>query len=128
MHHPANTSYTTCLPCREVEGSVCVFQIFKKVGWVALRLLLVPGLMEAFFDGGLAIALFGMPTTFAFALGFILKAVGPALVIQCMFDVQQKRLGTAKGWHSGCCSYNDTCLRHKPLAHTIAEWQLGVMH
>lgn len=38
-----------------------------------------------------------MPATFAFALGFILKAVGPALVIQCMFDVQQKRLGTAKG-------------------------------
>lgn len=38
-----------------------------------------------------------MPPTFAFALGFILKAVGPALVIQCMFEVQQKRLGTAKG-------------------------------
>ncbi|DBB09325.1 TPA: hypothetical protein ACH3X3_007904 [Trebouxia sp. C0006] len=71
-------------------------RIFKKVGWVATRLLLVPGILEAFFDGGLAVALFGMPPTFAFALGFILKAVGPALVIQCMFDVQQKRLGTAK--------------------------------
>lgn len=43
--------------------------------------------------------IFGMPATFAFAVGFILKAVGPALVIQCMFEVQQKRLGTAK---SGC--------------------------
>ena len=72
-------------------------QIFKRVGWAATRLLLVPGICEAFFDGGLAIAIFGMPATFAFALGFILKAVGPALVIQCMFDVQQKRLGTAKG-------------------------------
>lgn len=72
-------------------------QIFKRVGWAATRLLLIPGICEAFFDGGLAVAIFGMPATFAFALGFILKAVGPALVIQCMFDVQQKRLGTAKG-------------------------------
>ena len=72
-------------------------QIFKRVGWVATRLLLVPGIIEAFFDGGLAIKLFDMPATFAFATGFILKAVGPALVIQCMFEVQQKGLGTAKG-------------------------------
>lgn len=68
---------------------------------MATRLLLVPGIIEAFFDGGLAIKLFAMPATFAFATGFILKAVGPALVIQCMFEVQQKRLGTAKG--VPCC-------------------------
>ncbi|KAL3133331.1 hypothetical protein ABBQ38_007206 [Trebouxia sp. C0009 RCD-2024] len=71
-------------------------RIFKRVGWVATRLLLVPGIIEAFFDGGLIIKIFGMPATFAFAVGFILKAVGPALVIQCMFEVQQRRLGTAK--------------------------------
>jgi len=75
-----------------------VVQIFKKVGWVATRLLLVPGILEAFFDGGLA-----------FALGFILKAVGPALVIQCMFDVQQKRLGTAKSKFT-CCYCADAYL------------------
>ena len=121
MHQPANTSHTTCLSCRQPEGCVCVFQIFKKVGWVALRLLLVPGLIEAFFDGGLAVALFGMPTTFAFALGFILKAVGPALVIQCMFDVQQKRLGTAKGWPSCCCSYKDTCLSQELNSTSILQ-------
>ena len=86
-----------------------VVQIFKKVGWVATRLLLVPGILEAFFDGGLAVALFGMPPTFAFALGFILKAVGPALVIQCMFDVQQKRLGTAKSKFT-CCYCADAYL------------------
>ena len=74
-----------------------LLQIFKRVGPAAVRLLLIPGVLEAFFDGGLAVALFGMPVTFAFAVGFILKAVGPALVIQCMFDVQQKRLGIAKG-------------------------------
>ena len=66
------------------------------MGRSAIRLLLVPGICEAFFDGGIAIPIFGMPPLFAFALGFILKAVGPALVIQCMFEVQQKRLGTLK--------------------------------
>ena len=71
-------------------------QVFKRVGRSAIRLLLVPGICEAFFDGGIAIPIFGMPPLFAFALGFILKAVGPALVIQCMFEVQQKRLGTLK--------------------------------
>lgn len=70
--------------------------IFKRVGPAAIRLLFIPGICEAFFDGGIATALFGMPVTFAFALGFILKAIGPALVIQCMFEVQQKRLGLDK--------------------------------
>ncbi|EIE25667.1 hypothetical protein COCSUDRAFT_46326 [Coccomyxa subellipsoidea C-169] len=70
--------------------------IFKRVGGAAVRLLLVPGICEAFFDGGIAMPIFGMPPTFAFALGFILKAVGPALVIQSMFEVQQRRLGTVK--------------------------------
>ncbi|KAK9826729.1 hypothetical protein WJX81_002380 [Elliptochloris bilobata] len=71
-------------------------QIFKKVGGSAVRLLFIPGIVEAFFDGGIAIPIFGMPPAFAFALGFILKAVGPALVIQAMFEVQQRRLGVAK--------------------------------
>ena len=71
-------------------------QIFRRVGLSAVRLLLVPGIVEAFFDGAIAMPIFGMPPTFAFALGFILKAVGPALVIQAMFEVQQKRLGAVK--------------------------------
>lgn len=72
-----------------------VVQIFRTIGVPAVKLLLVPGLIEAFFDGGLAIALFGFSPLFGFALGFILKAIGPALVIQLMFELQQKRLGTA---------------------------------
>ena len=72
-------------------------QIFKRVGTTAVKLLFVPGLVEAFFDGAIAIPIFGMSATFGFALGFILKAVGPALVIQLMFETQSKRLGTAKG-------------------------------
>ena len=100
------------------KKAASVVQIFKKVGWVATRLLLVPGILEAFFDGGLAVALFGMPATFAFALGFILKAVGPALVIQCMFDVQQKRLGTAKSEFT-CCYCANAILQHGMT--TVAE-------
>ena len=72
-------------------------QIFKRVGVTAVKLLFIPGLTEAFFDGAIAIPIFGMSATFGFALGFILKAIGPALVIQLMFEVQEKRLGTAKG-------------------------------
>lgn len=72
-----------------------IAQIFKTIGRPAVKLLLVPGIIEAFFDGGLAIALFKVSPLFGFALGFILKAIGPALVIQLMFELQQKRLGTA---------------------------------
>lgn len=92
---------------RQWQTSYCVrawAQVFKRVGNSAIRLLLVPGIIEAFFDGGIAIAIFGMPPLFAFALGFILKAVGPALVIQCMFEVQQKRLGTLE------CAPPCTCI------------------
>ena len=42
-----------------------------------MRLLFIPGVVEAFFDGGIAIPIFGMPPAFAFALGFILKACFP---------------------------------------------------
>lgn len=63
------------------------------MGFAAFKLLMVPGLCETFFDGGLAVALFGMPVTFGFALGSILNAVGPALVVQCMSEVQEMRLG-----------------------------------
>lgn len=134
-------------------------QAFKRVGIPAVKLLLIPGLTEAFFDGGLGVAFFNMPVgchfvstvyvtccnrpswaagslavqhaslparilslalqsqaeivalhsdrrempmpvpmqvLFAFAMGFILKAVGPALVMQLMFELQTKRLGTER--------------------------------
>ena len=62
-----------------------------------MKLLLIPGLVEAFFDGAIAIPIFGMPPAFGFALGFILKAIGPALVIQLMFELQSTGLGVGKG-------------------------------
>ena len=97
--------------CLLLTTSTIILQIFKKVGLSAIRLLFIPGVVEAFFDGALAIAFFNMPATFAFALGFILKAVGPALVIQCMFEVQQKRLGVAKCEDIVCNATLPTCCR-----------------
>lgn len=53
--------------------------------------------MEAFYDGGVATALFGMPVLLAFTMGFILKAVGPGLVVPAMFQLQKTGLGKDQG-------------------------------
>ena len=45
----------------------------RKVGPVAVRLLLLPGLVEALVVGGVMIGVFGMPPLFAFAVGFVVK-------------------------------------------------------
>ena len=107
MHHSMNSTLDLAPPA---------LQIFKRVGWAAGRLLLVPGIVEAFFDGGLAIAFFGMPPAFGIALGFILKAVGPALVIQAMFEVQQKRLGVEKSVLPFSLLIWDSILCNSPVA------------
>lgn len=65
--------------------------------WPALRLAFLPGLAEAIFDAGIATAVFRMPFTLALSLGFILKAVGPGLVVPAMFQLQKQGLGAAKG-------------------------------
>lgn len=71
--------------------------VFRRAGPAALRLLIIPGIVEAIVSGSVAHAVFGMPWLLAYALGFILKAVGPAIVIQLMFDLQKRGLGVAKG-------------------------------
>ena len=53
--------------------------------------------LQAIVAGAVACAVFGMPILLAFTLGFILKAVGPAIVIQLMFDLQRKGRGVDKG-------------------------------
>jgi NhaP-type Na+/H+ or K+/H+ antiporter len=65
--------------------------------WPALRLAFLPGVCEALFDAGIATAVFGMPFTLALSLGFILKAVGPGLVVPAMFQLQKQGLGANKG-------------------------------
>eukprot|EP00775_Hariotina_reticulata_P012218 gene12218-12356_t len=73
------------------------FQTMRMYKWPALRLALVPGLAEALFDAGVACAVFRMPFTLALSLGFILKAVGPGLVVPAMFQLQKQGLGVSKG-------------------------------
>lgn len=38
-----------------IYSSISCGQVFKKIGMPAVKLLLIPGLTEAFFDGGLAV-------------------------------------------------------------------------
>jgi hypothetical protein len=75
----------------------CSLQTMRLYKWPALRLAFVPGIIEALYDAGLATALFKMPFTLALSLGFILKAVGPGLVVPAMFNLQQLGWGAAKG-------------------------------
>ncbi len=65
--------------------------------WPALRLAFIPGMCEALFDAGVAYAVFDMPIMLALSLGFILKAVGPGLVVPAMFQLQKSGLGAKKG-------------------------------
>lgn len=72
-------------------------QTLRIYKWPALRLAFVPGVAEALFDAGLGVALFGMPLTLALSMGFILKAVGPGLVVPAMFELQKLGYGADKG-------------------------------
>ncbi|GLC68141.1 hypothetical protein PLESTF_000652900 [Pleodorina starrii] len=85
-------------------------QMFRRVGPAAVRLLLLPGLAEAFVTAGAAVGIMKMPVFWALTQGFILKAVGPAVVIQTMFDLQKRGLGVNKGIPAivvGAASFDD---------------------
>ncbi|GIL49751.1 hypothetical protein Vafri_6051 [Volvox africanus] len=85
-------------------------QMFRRVGPAAVRLLLLPGLVEAFTTAGAAVGIMKMPPFWALTQGFILKAVGPAVVIQTMFDLQKRGLGVNKGIPAivvGAASFDD---------------------
>ncbi|GAB4821940.1 hypothetical protein N2152v2_008986 [Parachlorella kessleri] len=75
------------------------FEVMRKYKLSAIRLSLIPGLCEAFFDGGLAVAIFGMPVLLGFTLGFVMKGVGPGLVVPAMFRLRSTEpyLGVGKG-------------------------------
>ncbi len=73
------------------------FGTMRKFKYPSLRLALIPGLAEALYDAGLGVALFGMDYTLALCMGFILKAVGPGLVVPAMFRLQRDKMGTDQG-------------------------------
>eukprot|EP00884_Botryococcus_braunii_P019565 jgi/Botrbrau1/6292/Bobra.0339s0003.1 len=72
-------------------------EMFKRVGFVAVRLLLIPGICEALISGFTAVGMFGMPILIGLALGFILKPVDPAIAIHVMTQYQKEGRGVAKG-------------------------------
>jgi len=73
------------------------FGTMKRFKYPAIRLALIPGLAEALFDAGLGVALFNMSYTLGLCMGFILKAVGPGLVVPAMFRLQKANIGTDQG-------------------------------
>ena len=42
-----------------------------------------------------------MPWTWALALGFVISAVSPAVVVPSLLSLQERRYGTAKGTPAG---------------------------
>lgn len=73
------------------------FGTMNRFKYPAMRLALIPGLAEALFDAGLATVLFDMDYALGLTMGFILKAVGPGLVVPEMFRLQCANIGTDEG-------------------------------
>lgn len=71
--------------------------VFKRVGPLAVRLLLIPGITEALVAAGVAVAVFKMPVLLALTLGFILKPVDPAIVMTIAVAFQRRGAGIRAG-------------------------------
>ena len=69
----------------------------RRAGRVAARLTVLPGVSEALAVGVVAMRVFELPFVLALALGFILAAVSPAVVVVQMFDLHERGYGVAKG-------------------------------
>ena len=69
----------------------------RRAGRVAARLTVLPGVSEALAVGVIARWVFELPFVLALALGFILAAVSPAVVVVGMFDLHERGYGVAKG-------------------------------
>jgi NhaP-type Na+/H+ or K+/H+ antiporter len=72
-------------------------EAFKKIGWMAVRLTVLPGVSEAIVAGLCATIIFNMTVPLGMCLGFILGAVSPAVVVLGMFKLQSEGFGVFKG-------------------------------
>lgn len=72
-------------------------EAFKKVYKTILKLGLVPWAIEFTVVAVMSYFLFDFPWTWAFALGAIIAAVSPAVVVPCLFRLRTKGYGVAKG-------------------------------
>ena len=92
--------------------SGCEIDINKviKAGFVALRLTLLPGLCEAIATAYVAHWIFNMSLMFCLALGFILAAVSPAIIVPGMTNLKRFGYGVDKGIPSllmAACAFDD---------------------
>lgn len=72
-------------------------QALKKLKYTVLKLGLVPWGVEAVVVGVLSHYFLGLPLLWGFALGSIIAAVSPAVVVACLVKVRAKGYGVAKG-------------------------------
>ena len=86
-----------CFLMSGLEADLCAM---RSIGGVAVRLLLLPGIVEACVAGGVAAAVFGMTgatgALFALALGFVIKPCDPTIVISACAQYQKRGIGVAK--------------------------------
>jgi len=92
--------------------SGCEIDVNKviKAGFVALRLTLLPGLCEAIATAYVAHWIFNMSLMFSLALGFILAAVSPAIIVPGMKNLKHLGYGVDKGIPSllmAACAFDD---------------------
>jgi NhaP-type Na+/H+ or K+/H+ antiporter len=69
---------------------------FKGQGIIVLLLAVGPQIFEATAVGLAARALYGMPWPLAFAFGFVLGAVSPAVVVPSLLSLQERGYGVTK--------------------------------
>ena len=62
----------------------------RQLGFSTIRLIFLPGLCETFVVAMLARSIFGMPIALSFTMGFIIAAVGPAIILSGMGDLSSK--------------------------------------
>lgn len=72
-------------------------QAFKKVYKTILKLGLVPWAVECSVVAVMSYFLFDFPWIWAFALGSVIAAVSPAVVVPCLFRLRKKGYGVVKG-------------------------------
>lgn len=72
-------------------------EAFKKIYITILKLGLVPWTLECCVVAVLSYFFLGLPWMWAFALGTIIAAVSPAVVVPCLFRLRTKGYGVAKG-------------------------------
>lgn len=69
----------------------------RNLKFVILRLAFLPGLVEGTIMTIVSHFLLGIPWVWGILLGAILAAVSPAVVIPCLFKLQEQNYGTQKG-------------------------------